>query len=32
MNCPVAEVQPAGRLIETTVLPGTRSDKRQNMR
>lgn len=31
MNCPVAEVQPAGRLIGTTVLLGTQSDKRQNM-
>lgn len=31
MNCPVAKVQPAGRLIGTTVLPGTQSDKRQNM-
>ena len=32
MNCPVAKVQPAGRLIGTTVLPGSQSDKRQNMR
>lgn len=32
MNCPVAKVQPAGRLIGTTILPGTLSDKRQNTR
>lgn len=31
MSCPVAKVQPAGWLIGTTVLPGTQSDKRQNM-